>query len=750
MNDESANQTDLSADRPITRPEEDLLQRVGFANDVAAAIRDWKKNDSLVIAIQGPWGSGKSSLKNLITSSLPQDALTEIIEFNPWQWAGQGKLFRAFFREIGQQLNQPNIAEEQSAVAQEWNRYADALRIGKAAADIIRQFAAIALFILAAVAGVGGILGTSSLVATLLQILAVIGLLLGLFIKRLTGVADAVANFAETRFAVTNGDLNSVRARLRDALTDLDEPILIVIDDIDRLNVDETKQLFQLVKANGNLPNINYLLFFDRPAVEDALSSISSTNGEEYLDKIVQVTFDVPHATQAQVDQVVTKRLDKLLSTHVPEEEMFDESRWGNIYYGAASDYFDNLRDVYRFFNTFQFHLSNFLIESILEVNPVDLFALECLRVFEPNVYHALKGQSEALTGAIRRSRATERLGEQREQVITDILSEANDETRPAAQEILARLFPSVKSVVDDINVVWSNKYARTRRICAEEYFETYFALGVRGENVAEFEIAQLLDSGQTGEEVATKFESFRKRGVLLEALHRAATKIPTLNPGHSPHFLAGLFIAMDGCEMRPQGMFSASPQFLIMQIVRSALEVVGEAQRAEVFTKAVRESEALRIPADIVDSAEKALEENEDSAIFKGKEQLNVSREEVLRNIQNAAERGELKAHPALSVVLSRWKQWEPSKVQTFIDMISDNPSVVLNILRSSLSPRHSAGVGDHVAEFSWKLNESLFEDLVSPEVVVKLWSQVKEAATTSKDRAALEEFETYYKKSE
>ena len=56
----------FSADRPIASREEDLLGRSGFAESLASAIKGWTGNDSLIIALYGSWGSGKSSVKNMV------------------------------------------------------------------------------------------------------------------------------------------------------------------------------------------------------------------------------------------------------------------------------------------------------------------------------------------------------------------------------------------------------------------------------------------------------------------------------------------------------------------------------------------------------------------------------------------------------------------------------------------------------------------------------------------------------------
>jgi predicted KAP-like P-loop ATPase len=78
----------LSADAPIETGASDLLGRAGFAMSCAEAIANWQDDASLVVAIWGDWGSGKSSLKNLIVEKLrdlEEDRRPTIVQFNPWQ-----------------------------------------------------------------------------------------------------------------------------------------------------------------------------------------------------------------------------------------------------------------------------------------------------------------------------------------------------------------------------------------------------------------------------------------------------------------------------------------------------------------------------------------------------------------------------------------------------------------------------------------------------------------------------------------
>lgn len=69
---------EFASDRPITKIEEDLLGRSGFSTDLANAMASWRGRDSLVVALHGDWGSGKSSIKNMVLSQLNE--ISEALE----------------------------------------------------------------------------------------------------------------------------------------------------------------------------------------------------------------------------------------------------------------------------------------------------------------------------------------------------------------------------------------------------------------------------------------------------------------------------------------------------------------------------------------------------------------------------------------------------------------------------------------------------------------------------------------------
>jgi hypothetical protein len=262
----------FSADRPIGCLEEDLLGRAEFAKSLASAIKGWRGNESLVVSLYGPWGSGKSSVKNMVLQTLrsAESNCPLIVEFNPWQWSGQNQLAEAFFQEIGLVLGRSDVSEDGKRRAAKWRTYGTYLTLG------------------------------ASLAKSLKTILPILGLpgsgiadMLAAGIEQCAAVAQDGSKGIEDQTVVQQQTLTEIKRELSDSLKKLESPILVVLDDIDRLTSEEIRLLFQLVKANADFPNVVYLLLFQRDIVERSLDSSPAISGQKFLEKIVQVGFDI-------------------------------------------------------------------------------------------------------------------------------------------------------------------------------------------------------------------------------------------------------------------------------------------------------------------------------------------------------------------------------------------------------------------------------------------------------------------------
>jgi predicted KAP-like P-loop ATPase len=95
----------ISPDSPITRQKDDKLGRASFAKALAKAVLDFDGEDSFVVGIHGKWGTGKSSVLNLLVEELAvlsaaRSQTVDVLRFNPWNFSDQNQLVLQFLRQF--------------------------------------------------------------------------------------------------------------------------------------------------------------------------------------------------------------------------------------------------------------------------------------------------------------------------------------------------------------------------------------------------------------------------------------------------------------------------------------------------------------------------------------------------------------------------------------------------------------------------------------------------------------------------
>ena len=242
-------------DSPIQSPEQDRLGRSRLAESIALELHG---PASIVAAITGPWGSGKTSVLNLVKARLASNEATVVIEFNPWFFSGTEQLIAHFFAEFAAQLR-TDKEESHEAIADRLDAYG---RVLEPLAEV-----------------------------------PVIGWLAKIF-RGGTGVGSQVARRGD-RFH--RPSLREEREALEAALLASNVQFVVIVDDIDRLQTEEIRDVVRLVRLVGQMPRTTYLLAFDRVRVEKALGDDDVTLGRDYLEKIVQVMYALPEPSRDEL-----------------------------------------------------------------------------------------------------------------------------------------------------------------------------------------------------------------------------------------------------------------------------------------------------------------------------------------------------------------------------------------------------------------------------------------------------------------
>lgn len=692
----------FSADRPIGSIEEDLLGRTPFAESLASAIKGWRGNESLVVALYGPWGSGKSSVKNMILQRLrsAEANCPLIVEFNPWQWSGQNQLAEAFFQEIGLVLRRSDGSEDGKRRAAKWGTYGTYLTLG------------------------------ASLAKSLKTILPILGLpgsgiadMLAKGMEQSGTVAQEGSKGVEGQAVAQQQTLTEIKKELSDSLKELERPILVVLDDIDRLTPEEIRLLFQLVKANADFPNVVYLLLFQRDIVERSLDSSPAISGQEFLEKIVQAGFDIPRIERPRLEKVLFAGLDDLL-TEADVGKRFDQKRWGNLFLGGLRPYFQTLRDVYRYLACLSFHVSLFRSTGSFEVSPVDLIALEVLRVFEPGVYQRLPDAKLELTNLRDRAHDSHDQNERTRKLIESIVQTAIQPGQ--VREIVKELFPPVEWIFSGPMHGHSSEegWFRDLRLCHPDVFDRYFHLAIPDGDISQAELDGALSLVGNREGLVAEFRALDKRGLLGVALDRLEAYKQKIDLQHGVPFITALFDIGDELPQERGGFFSISPEMHVSRIIYWYLK-----QELDIGRRGATLKEAMKATTGLYLPIMTASHESNEEKRKKDPEAFNVTDADLkelqqlcVEKIEQAAETGILATHSNMLSILYRWVEWRGAdEPRQWIKSLIESPQGALSFLTACLHRSTSHGMGDYVSQEHWRINMKSVEDFVPVDTLEK-----------------------------
>jgi predicted KAP-like P-loop ATPase len=703
----------FSSDRPIATREADLLGRANFSEALAAAIKSWKGKDSLVIGLHGHWGSGKTSVKNMVLESLRSSSTDcpEIVEFNPWQWAGQEQLANAFFEEIGKVLGRETGAKTKQ-IAKKWKLYGAGLHLTAYVATGFRN-ALFVLLLVIAMFGIGGATVHTLFSSWLVSAIGYGALGLAILTKWGGGFAEKFTAVLDASSAVQEKALAELKRELAVSLQGLDRPVLVVVDDVDRLSADEIRLLFQLIKANADFPNLVYLVLFQLDIVQGALDDLSPAPGKDFLEKIVQVGLDIPRIERTRLEQVLFNGLDRILGRQGLTAK-FDQVRWANAFVPGLRPYFQNLRDAFRFLGTLEFHVSIFKKNGPLEVNPIDLIAVEALRVFEPAVYGRLHDAKALLTStADREEKESVRKG------VQDIVAAASEQNQPQVKKVLSELFPTIEWVFEgsSYGADWFEGWYRDLRICHRDVFDKYFYLTIPVGDIAQADIERLRATTGNRAELVAAFRALNEQDLLGVALDRFEAYKQTISLNDAVPFVTALFDIGDELPESAPGFTSLSPEMHLSRIIYWYLKQEKDrGKRAEVVKTAMRETTGLYAPI-LRTSLEtrSADKKREEDAFLVSEEAVKELQAICLEKIKAAAESGALARHPQLASILYRWRDWASVEApKAWAQRLIQSDEGILALLTAFLQQSTSQGMGDHTAKTHWSIRLSSLEPFV------------------------------------
>jgi predicted KAP-like P-loop ATPase len=424
------------SDQPIERAAQDRFQRAPFARRIADTIVKRTDTASIVIGLYAPWGDGKTSVLEMMREALDGNDGVITIRFNPWHFSSQEMLLRGFFSTLAEALDTElsNYKEKAGALLKEYG----------------------ALLSLASLS-VGGMLEVNP--------------------------GEAAKGLGES---LSHVGLDDLKARIESLLGKSGKRIVVLIDDIDRLDREETHSIFKLVKLSASFKHTCYVLAFDDEVVAAALGERYGAGGNEagrsFLEKIIQVPLHLPRPDRISLRQLTFEGVNAALDQAEISIKEDRASAFLRHFVDGLEPKLQTPRLGKLYTNALTFSLP--LLKG--EVDIVDLMLIEGIRIFYPTLYEAIRTNSDLfLKGEEEEGQRRQQRGAPIEELLTKVMPDLSHSERIRIKDrLLKPLFPRIGESI--YGYEWEDIWAKGQRACASKYFPRFFAYGVPSGDIAD------------------------------------------------------------------------------------------------------------------------------------------------------------------------------------------------------------------------------------------------------------------------
>jgi predicted KAP-like P-loop ATPase len=639
-------------DSPIERREDDRYGVDAFAEALATSLLGIAKPVGSTIAVTGPWGSGKSSAVNLIRAELLErkDDTLSVFDFKCWWYRGEEAIALAFLQELNSALKSS---------------------LGDKVKDLVPE---IGRHVLQA----GPVLGSAVAMATASG----------------WGALVAGSSAFAKRFFPDKPSLEKAFRKLSKTLAAQDKRVLIIIDDIDRLAPDEALGVFRLVKSIGRLPNVMYLMVFDRALAEAAVTERFPSEGPHFLEKIIQASFELPSPTPSDLHNALLTAFQERCGA--PEEEHL--VRFMNLFYDVVVPYLTTPRHVTRLINA----ITVTWPPVAGNVSHADYLALETLRLYEPSLYTAIRQRRDIVT-------STSRGGSRDKARFDPFLAGIPEERRERLQIALQRLFPAFEEVTySGFHESWESE----RRVCLAKHFDTYFKMSLSDDTLSGKEVRELLDRADDKEYIQERLlraaTQIRRDGksmvpVVLDDMTSQGRQIAKEKVSA---FFSAVFEIADAIERKEDegnGFAMATTSLRIHWLIRRVTNDRFTLDEKSALYLVATESASLGWLVDFVSSAyddhhPRQGREVDLSTALTTKEALPVLVERALASLRQAARDDSLLHRRDLMYCLYRWREFAGdggAEMKAWLADRMQRDDVLIQLARALTSESWTTGLG-------------------------------------------------------
>lgn len=331
----------MMVDQPLEDDGVDQLHRGAYVRSLTLLLRGADKNmTAQYVGVYGAWGDGKTSVLSMLRKECRKDRFL-FVDFNPWNYPSRENLPVLLFDAIAAKMNN---------------------KMPLPIAGLLRK------------------LGR------------------GLVTEAGKSFCDGVPVLGSvfSAFATRSNDVQMIKHDLIKALKNCDWRIVVAIDDLDRLVSGEIYEVIRLIKANGDLPNVTYLILGDEEYLAQALSECVPCGGQDesardlgrkFLEKIITYPCRMPTVPKARVYAFVYTKLYEIAQRYGLSQEWVGDC-------ALVEEFVENMRDAKRLLSAIEVAIVYRIAKDggadKLNVDLADFVNLTIVKVSEPAAYDRL------------------------------------------------------------------------------------------------------------------------------------------------------------------------------------------------------------------------------------------------------------------------------------------------------------------------------------------------------------------------
>ena len=387
------------------------------------------KSHSYAVGIIGEWGCGKSTFLDLLKEQLEGKA--EIIEFNPWMCRTPEQVTYDFFAALRHQLS-----SKYSSLSKPIKKYAR-------------------------------------------------------YINSQTITPNNMLGF-NLSFSPQHESLYEKKQELSNKVSRLSRPIIVFIDDIDRLEREEVFEVLRLIRNTADLSNTIYIVAYDKEYVTSVLEEKNIKDASSYLEKIFQVEVHLPKVN----DYLIWEALKEDIKEQDNINNRFTEQLFkhlSNSEYTLILKILNNYRRAKRFARIFMLNIKYLSNQYKGEIKILDLFWLELLQMYDKLTYDRLSYDPYILLYS----------EDERFKIRPGIHRKATEKEKNAykGEKFWKEETPNI------LGMIFGN-YINTKKssICYTENYDKYFALSVSPYKLSFKETKELFNQAESVEETITQW----------------------------------------------------------------------------------------------------------------------------------------------------------------------------------------------------------------------------------------------------